>query len=183
MDDRLHFLIEYHMGHSALEEERVKGRHCTGLVGEMGWNITVTGDHVVRWAIAELDAGQTSKALVRLAAVQEPTTWRDVAELFRVAYADLGYDRFTKEQHLLRHVKEIATRIVDGRMDPAEGCGYIWYIGEQAGFPREIDAWTLDMLCAGCHPETGMSLDESSLHREIVNYARRIVDQASTPNN
>lgn len=110
------------MGHSALEEERVKCSDCSGLVHDMGWNITLTGDHVVRWAIAELDAGQTSDALVKLAAIQVPTTWRDVGELFRTAYTDLGYDRSTKEQHLLMYATEIAGRVVNGSMDPIEGC-------------------------------------------------------------
>ena len=183
MDDRLHFLIEFHMGHSALEEERVKCRHCTGLVHEMGWNITLTGDHVVRWAIAELEAGQTSEALVRLAAVKEPATWRDVADLFRVAYTDLGYDKFTKDQHLLRHAKEIAIRIADGRTAPAEGCGYIWNICEHLEFPSDLDGFTLDMLCAGCHPQLGTPLDDAGLHREIIKYARSIVDRISESNN
>ncbi len=179
MDDRLHFLIEYHMGHSALEEDKVKGRDCTGLVDDMGWSITLTGDHVVRWAIGELDAGRTSEALVILAAVQEPTIWRDVAELFHVAYKDLGYDRISKDQHLLRHVQEIATRIVNGSMPAAEGCKYIWYIGEHLDFPDPIDIQDWDYLINGCQPITDKPLDKPSLQSEIVKYARKIIDHAS----
>ncbi len=178
VDDRLYFLIEYHMGHSALEEERVKGRDCSGLVHDMGWNITLTGDHVVRWAIGELDAGRTSEALARLAAVQEPTTWRDVAELFRVAYADLGYDRLTKEQHLLLYAKEIAGRIVRGSIDPIEGCAGIWYIGEHLQFPAAFDLQTCDSLLAGYDPVTNATLDETSRRREIIRYASTISDHA-----
>ena len=60
----------------------------------------MTGDDAVAWAAAEIDLGRSSDSLILLASLPKPTTWRNVMELFRKAYADLGYDKLTAEEHL-----------------------------------------------------------------------------------
>jgi hypothetical protein len=177
MDDRFHFLLEYHMGHTPLEENVCKFCEEAHLSYRYSRD-ALTGEDAIAWAGAELNAGRTSDALLKLGSLPRPTLWRDAFELFHAAYADLGYDKFSREEHLRADRREIANRIIDGRMSPRNVCWHIWRVVEHLDFPSDIDAVDCDMLLASCDPVTKEIPDETSPDAKIIQYARTISREA-----
>jgi len=112
----------------------------------------------VDWAIACLEDGFDTKNLRILAAMEKSSYTYEVEEKFRRALSELDWKFPSEKETLESYVKDLAKAIINGELNPADGCHKIYNVVTFLEYPKELSSWIY--LDEGLLPETYETLYE-----------------------
>jgi hypothetical protein len=146
-----------------------------------------TGDDAVDWAICELESGNDSDSLRRVAGERKPALLSELAPHLDIAYSSLGYDRLVAETIRLRYVThlicQIAKEIIDGTRQPLRGRDDICEVFAWFSFDQLIDMFECVNefewfeMYNGFHPDSLDPTAEADLVPHILQYATKLVEK------
>ena len=141
------------------------------------WYCSQVGpENMPQFAADALEAGYDGPALRRLAGLIRPNS-REIGSLFQEALAEIGATRIhSKNQAALFLGSLTAKAIVDGQMDPIEGCSILSHYAVVSGYQNALAQFDqLDgALSWGEHAPSKRELVE-----DIIREARKLL--ASVP--
>ena len=132
---------------------------------------------LVDWAVGQLLRGRDSRSLALLAGLMDPD--RDEAEgLFRTSIGELGIA--TPGQSELRRylVSCVAKDILQGQLDPREGCRRIHEVHVRAGRPMSEDESRMSNLFDSLQDPAHYGMTVRELRQEIVDTAALLDSRA-----
>ncbi|HEX6126008.1 MAG TPA: hypothetical protein VFZ23_11605 [Pyrinomonadaceae bacterium] len=120
----------------------------------------------VAWAVSALERGHDTPKLRMLAAESNAEDYAAMESLFRESLAELGWEMPKKKAALKRHSESIMQSIVDGEMEPYDGCSHLYIISIYLGHPDYLYNWN------GLFWERE-DLDLETLNEMIIEEARK----------
>jgi len=119
----------------------------------------------VTWAALELERGHNTPKLRKLAEQSTAENFPDAESLFRGCISELGWEIPTKKSSLKQHSKSILQSIVDGDIEPYDGCAHLYVISIFLKHPDYLYEWN-GLFWAR------EDLDEETLNELILEEAR-----------
>ena len=95
----------------------------------------------VTWAALELERGHDNPTLRKLSAKLGTENFAEAESLFRECLAELGWEIPTKKASLKRHSQSILQSIVDGDIEPYDGCSHLYIISIFLKHPDYLYDW------------------------------------------
>jgi hypothetical protein len=108
-------------------------------LSEKGLSHVETAD-LASWAASRITAGHETPAVRRLAQATGDID-AEADALFREAISEMGWEWPSKKSALKRHAESILPSIVDGSMDPYDGCSHLYIISIFLGHPDYLYNW------------------------------------------
>jgi hypothetical protein len=96
---------------------------------------------VVTWAALELVRGHDTPTLRKLAEESEVENFPEVESRFRECISELGWEIPKKKDSLKQHSQSILQSIVDGDIEPYDGCSHLYIISIFLGHPDYLYNW------------------------------------------
>jgi hypothetical protein len=126
------------------------------------------------WASLELEKGHDTPALHKLAAGSETETPFNAESLFRESISELGWEIPGKKHALKKHAESTLQSIVDGAIEPYDGCSHLYIISIFLKHPDYLYNWN-GLFWAR------EDLDVESLNELILEEARTELGCESAP--
>lgn len=135
----------------------------------------VEASELVKWAALELERGHDTPALRKLAAESGSQSSERAESLFRESISELGWEVPGKKASLKRYSQSILQSIVDGDIEPYDGCSQLYINSIFLKHPDYLYNWN------------GLFWDREDLEVEelnelILEEARRELSGEATPN-
>ena len=96
---------------------------------------------VAGWAAWQLQKGRGTEKIRKLVTLGNSNDLSAVEELFRECVADLGWEYPGKKAALKRHAESIMQKMVDGQMEPYDGCSHLYIISIFLKHPDYLYNW------------------------------------------
>lgn len=128
------------------------------------------------WAALERERGHDSRTLHKLAAATGGENQSDVETHFRECLDELGWEIPSRKTALKRHSESILQSIVDGEVEPYDGCSHLYIISIYLGHPDYLYNWN-GLFWA----REDLAVEE--LNDLILDEARRVLTGEVTPIN
>ena len=94
------------------------------------------------WAIKCLEKGHDSKSLRMLATMSDSfTSPFELDDYFERTLSELGWNKISSEEYLMRYTTILAEGIVEKRIDPINSSREIYAILVDLDYPSKLSAW------------------------------------------
>ncbi len=101
----------------------------------------VESDEFTEWASLQIEKGHNSESLRKLAGSTSAADASSVEGLFRECISDMGLEYPSKKVSLKQHSESILHKIVDGKMEPYDGCSQLYINSIYLGHPDYLYNW------------------------------------------
>ena len=118
------------------------------------------------WAVDELEKGRDSRDLRILASEFDATSFSDIERHFRASIAELGWTYPDENMATKAYAESIMQKIVDGGIEPYEGCRELYMMCIYLGYPKYLYNWNALFWAEE-------DLSDEELNRLITDEARR----------
>jgi hypothetical protein len=133
-----------------------------------------TGEDLIAWAAAMLEAGSEARNVGILAGLTAHEA-DEAAEYFARSLRELGWSEPGRRESLLWYARESAARTLRGELTPFEGCGRVYEVARALNYPRELSGW--QCLALGHDPETFDDLEGEQYEAAVRREAARLLGQ------
>lgn len=125
------------------------------------------------WAVTRIEQGKDSKNICILASMYDAQSYFDIEDYFYRSLQELGWNFPNKEECLERYAKFIAQKIVDGEIEPFQGCAIMREINNSLGHPANLSHW-ISLYWAGDDLDLeGQILTNEEFNKRIIQEAKR----------
>ena len=93
------------------------------------------------WASQQLENGHDKQRLRALAAKRDATGASELESQFRESIAELGWEMPSKKSALKQYSKSVMQSIVDGTIEPYDGCSQLYVNSIYLGHPDYLYDW------------------------------------------
>jgi hypothetical protein len=94
-----------------------------------------------KWASQQLDGGHEQPSLRSLAAKRDDANLSELESQFRESISDLGWEMPSKKSALKQYSKSVMQSIVDGTIEPYDGCSQLYVNSIFLGHPDYLYDW------------------------------------------
>ena len=133
-----------------------------------------TGEDLISWAVAMLEAGSGAHNVGILAGL----TMREAAEIeeyFRRSLRELRWSEPERRESLLWYARESAAKVLRGELMPREGCECVYRVVLALEFSRELSRW--QCLALDHDPDTFDDLEGEQYDAAVRREAARLLGQ------
>jgi hypothetical protein len=122
------------------------------------------------WATLQIERGHDTDGLRRLSEQSAADDDPAVEQLFRDCVAEIGWEIPSRKHAMKRHSEATLRRIVNGEIEPYDGCSHLYIISIYLGHPGYLYSWN-EMFWA--REELGVE----KLNKLITRAARRALGE------